>query len=501
MASGVVYTFGPFALDSGLHHLTCDGARVPLGDRPVRVLACLLASAGTVVSKDALVTAAWDGVAVTDNSLEQAVSALRRALGHGADGQPWIETVPRQGYRFVGPASHAARVDEAAIDALLAPHRVFIDGRAALESLDRREIVRARVVFDGVVTQAPHLAPAHVGLANAGVLQFEMTRADTEPDTAPLAVAVRHARLACGLDPGYGEAWATLGFVLARTGHHIDALAAARRAVSLEPDNWRHHLRLSSIGWGEERLRAARRTLTLLPGCALAHWLAATVLVARQTLDEAERELRTGLSFEVPASAGHAGSSGVGLHWLLGLLRLAAGDQADARAEFERELALEHLGHLYARESCANTWYAIGAQQWRHGHYADAARAFDEALARVARHPMARAGLSLCPARGIAGTPPRDAADAVPGPAAIRTEAQASLAASASSSPEAILATAATQAAGGQHEAAVVRIASALAAAPAGNAFWLLPIEPLLWVSGAPHAWTSVLAHLRVRAA
>ena len=40
-----------------------------------------LAQAGAVVSKDALVTAAWNEVAVTDNSLEQAVSALRRLLG------------------------------------------------------------------------------------------------------------------------------------------------------------------------------------------------------------------------------------------------------------------------------------------------------------------------------------------------------------------------------------------------------------------------------------
>ena len=65
--------------------------------------------------------------------------------------------------------------------------------------------------------------------------------------------------------------------------------------MSLEPDNWRHHFRLSLVSWGEARLRAARRTLALLPGLPLAHWLAATVHVARQNLDEAERELRAGI--------------------------------------------------------------------------------------------------------------------------------------------------------------------------------------------------------------
>ena len=83
--------------------------------------------------------------------------------------------------------------------------------------------------------------------------------------------------------------------MLDRTGASVDAVAALSRAVSLEPDNWRHHLRLAAVSWGEARLRAARRTLALLPGCPLAHWLAATVHVARQALDEAERELVAGM--------------------------------------------------------------------------------------------------------------------------------------------------------------------------------------------------------------
>ena len=49
-------------------------------------------------------------------------------------------------------------------------------------------------------------------------MQFEMTRADPAPDAAALAMAVHHAREACRLDPQSGEAWATLGFVLDRTG-------------------------------------------------------------------------------------------------------------------------------------------------------------------------------------------------------------------------------------------------------------------------------------------
>jgi hypothetical protein len=96
-----------------------------------------------------------------------------------------------------------------------------------------------------------------VGLANAAVMQFEATRADAEPDGAALARAVQHAHVACQLDPDYAEAWATLGFALARAGHlgadvlarlgaggttPADALAAARRATMIEKENWRHQL-------------------------------------------------------------------------------------------------------------------------------------------------------------------------------------------------------------------------------------------------------------------
>ena len=130
----------------------------------------------------------------------------------------------------------------------------------------------------------PHNSDFHhglLGLANAQVLAFEATRSDETPDGRALLAAGQHAREACRLDPGSGEAWSTLGVVLSRTGFSTEAAAAARKAVALEPDNWRHEVRFANVTWGEERLHAAHRALTLLPGAALAHWLAATVYVAR----------------------------------------------------------------------------------------------------------------------------------------------------------------------------------------------------------------------------
>ena len=131
----VRFRFGDFELDAAAGRLTRAGQPVTVPARHLEVLAALLACQGQVVSKDALVEAAWRDVAVTDNSLEQAISSLRRALATGAE-PPLIQTVPRQGYRFTGEAQRvAARAGDDMLDALIAPHRAFVEGRAALEVL------------------------------------------------------------------------------------------------------------------------------------------------------------------------------------------------------------------------------------------------------------------------------------------------------------------------------------------------------------------------------
>jgi tetratricopeptide (TPR) repeat protein len=310
-------------------------------------------------------------------------------------------------------------------------------------------------------------------------MQFEMTRTDEQPDVRALNAAANHAREACRLAPDYGEGWATLGFVLDRTGQRVDALAASRRATLLEPDNWRHHFRLAYVTWGEERLRAARRTLALVPGFPLAHWLAATVHVARRAFGEAERELDTGI-------AGQAGQglrarfSGVALHWLRGLIHLAHGEDAPAREAFEKELALESSGHLYARECCASTWYAIGASRLRQGDRAGAVDAFQEAIARVPMH-LARVGLAaIGDGRSAVGEEPRGDRHS---PVDLAFGRAASLVLT------------------GRHPEAATLVDAALAHAEPGNAGWLLPVEPLLHVSARPDAWAGTLARLRSRAA
>jgi len=73
------------------------------------------------------------------------------------------------------------------------------------------------------------------------------------------------------LDMLAGRRRSLASFVLERTGRRDDARAALGRAVTLEPDNWRHQVRLALGSWGETRLRAARRALAECPHLPLAH--------------------------------------------------------------------------------------------------------------------------------------------------------------------------------------------------------------------------------------
>jgi TolB-like protein len=77
---------------------------VALSQRAVALLRILIDRAGALVSKDALMEAAWPGLAVEDSNLTVQIAALRRVLGEVPGGEGWIATLPRRGYRFVGPA-------------------------------------------------------------------------------------------------------------------------------------------------------------------------------------------------------------------------------------------------------------------------------------------------------------------------------------------------------------------------------------------------------------
>jgi TolB-like protein len=99
-----IHKFGPFRLDSSAGILFHGAEPTMLGARAVALLRLLLEREGAPASKDALIEAAWPGLAVEDSNLTVQIAALRRVLAERGGGEGWIETLPRRGYRYTGPA-------------------------------------------------------------------------------------------------------------------------------------------------------------------------------------------------------------------------------------------------------------------------------------------------------------------------------------------------------------------------------------------------------------
>jgi TolB-like protein len=99
----MIHNLGPFRLDVGAEILFYGSEPVSLGQRAVALLRVLVERAGVPVSKDDLIAAAWPALVVEDGNLTVQIAALRRVFEEEAGGANWIETLPRRGYRYIGP--------------------------------------------------------------------------------------------------------------------------------------------------------------------------------------------------------------------------------------------------------------------------------------------------------------------------------------------------------------------------------------------------------------
>jgi DNA-binding winged helix-turn-helix (wHTH) protein/TolB-like protein len=99
------HCFGPFRFDLGERLLSRDGEPVPLMPKTIDTLAVLLERRGQVVEKAELMKLVWPDCVVEEVGLARNISLLRQALG--SDGEAYIETVPRRGYRFTAGEDEA----------------------------------------------------------------------------------------------------------------------------------------------------------------------------------------------------------------------------------------------------------------------------------------------------------------------------------------------------------------------------------------------------------
>ena len=168
-----LYEFGPFQLEAGERVLRRGPERIDLPPRVFDTLVALAESDGRLLAKDELMDRIWPDSAVEENNLTQAIYLLRRVLQDGENGNRYIETVPKRGYRFVAP------VRETALDASGA-HRVAVD-----------DVASGAVAAHGLATDS--VASDGSGTTASSAPKEVLARESTGATSAPLRATRQHA--------------------------------------------------------------------------------------------------------------------------------------------------------------------------------------------------------------------------------------------------------------------------------------------------------------------
>src|SRR5205823_10570261 len=100
MVTPQAYEFGPYRLDLPTRRLLRGGEPVSLTPKAFDTLLALIERRDRVVEKTELMQLIWQGSFVEEANLSQTIFVLRKVLGADASGRPFVDTVPRRGYRF-----------------------------------------------------------------------------------------------------------------------------------------------------------------------------------------------------------------------------------------------------------------------------------------------------------------------------------------------------------------------------------------------------------------
>jgi Tol biopolymer transport system component/DNA-binding winged helix-turn-helix (wHTH) protein len=107
-----MYEFGAYRLDPFARVLSVGDRPIALAPKSFDLLLLLVDRRGRVLERNELLRELWPDTIVEEANLTFQISTLRKALGE--DGSKWIETVPKHGYRFMGPVREVLSEDIAA---------------------------------------------------------------------------------------------------------------------------------------------------------------------------------------------------------------------------------------------------------------------------------------------------------------------------------------------------------------------------------------------------
>jgi DNA-binding winged helix-turn-helix (wHTH) protein/tetratricopeptide (TPR) repeat protein len=267
------YRFDDYRLDVERQLLILNERVIPLSAKLFGILYCLVRSAGRTVTKDELVSEVWQSEDVSDATIVQHVWMLRRLLNERASSHRTILTVHGKGYRFIPDVTYLPGTETTGEPAPI------------VDASQRGEPKVWREFFTGI-------------------------RYAEKRDRSSLRLALKHFKVALGVDPTFAPAWTGVAGTYSNMAFYAFA-------------TWDQVLPAA--------LRAIRKALHFDPTSALAHCVHSQIQLAQWDIAGSERALDR---------AGNADSRAPAVYHLSSFIHAWRGEFELALANAQRTLAI-----------------------------------------------------------------------------------------------------------------------------------------------------------------
>jgi TolB-like protein/DNA-binding winged helix-turn-helix (wHTH) protein/Flp pilus assembly protein TadD len=167
------FCLGDWLVQPALCRLSKDGRTVQVRAKVMDLLTYLAEHPGEVIPKGRLLDDVWGSQAISESALTRTVTELRQALGDDAEQPRLLETIPKRGYRLIGPVAPAPEAVNPAASGQA--HRVSTQSKAVLAAG-----VVAVALLLGFATWTWRGSAANVSLVTLAVLPFDSLGNDPE---------------------------------------------------------------------------------------------------------------------------------------------------------------------------------------------------------------------------------------------------------------------------------------------------------------------------------
>jgi DNA-binding winged helix-turn-helix (wHTH) protein/tetratricopeptide (TPR) repeat protein len=304
------YEFGNFRLDLIERCLLRDGIPVRLASKVFETLRVLVEHGGRVAEKKRIMQEVWADTFVDESNLSQNVYTLRKVLDDAEDGQRFIETVPRRGYRFVASVREVhendAVIDDAPSRLTIEPgwdaaaKNFYLKGRFFWNKRTDVGLKKALEYFQRALDVDPLYGLAYAGLADCYIMLCEYgLLASEESYRNGKAAALK----ALELDERLAEAHASLGLITMLYDCNLEAAENGfKRAIELNPNYATAHqwyaVHLAVSGRFDEAFAQIRQAQELDPLSPIISVNVARIHYFARQYDEALKCCRTILETE-----------------------------------------------------------------------------------------------------------------------------------------------------------------------------------------------------------